>query len=162
MMGKSKIAASSRFTTTGFCGKIDIVDVNDNEAVVCSLEDPVGYAALEISIDEPEQVIAEDDSIATGGDSKKAQDGKEFIEHSINAGNYLFIQGELQMELLENNLYLVTRLNAADIKIVSEGVFDGYVRKLLDMDGSDFIGVQPEYMWYETVHVDPLLDLVHS
>lgn len=152
MMSNSRFATSSLFTTTGICGKVELANVNDNGAVVCALEDPVGYAVLEISIEAGEFVEDVDDAeissqIPGKSSEEQTKDGKEFMElHGVQDGFYLFVAGELQMELLDNNAYLAVKGRDVHIEIIPETEFARYVKKLLSIDSSFFLGVQPEEM----------------
>lgn len=46
-----KFASTHQYTVTAFCGKIDGVCVNEAGNFIASLEDPVGYTAVESSSD---------------------------------------------------------------------------------------------------------------
>lgn len=136
------------FTTAGFCGKVDLIALNDKGAGFLSLEDPVGYAGMEIDIS---TLRAEQDQEveATGSSVPGAAEGKTaetfLTDNGIAEGAFLFIRGKLPVGLLENNAYIKVSSAEVDIVPVLESEF-GYVEKLMSSDPSIFPGVAPEAM----------------
>lgn len=139
MMAGSPFASYSQFHKTGFCGRVDVKGVNDEFFALISLEDPVGYAAVEVSFDSPER----SEGAYTPDNTK---DAEAFLkEKGVVPGAFLFLKGQLKISILDKNA-LKVRASEVEVEVVSADAFNGYVDTLLGTDENVFMGVNPEAM----------------
>lgn len=150
MMCNNTYSGSSLFTTSGFCGKVDVVDVNECGSVVCSLEYPVGYVGFEITVTDKDGSgeAPMETRKSTRENLSQTSNEQDFLKvNSIEAGKFLFLKGDLPLEVpphvLENNVYMRVNNKNVEITAISAEAFSQFVLKLLALD-QQFNGIHPE------------------
>lgn len=135
MMAQSAFASSANFHTVAIVGKVDVTAINEDGAVLISLEDCVGYAAVKVSLS------------TTSTDLSVEELGEQFMaENGIKEGTFMFIQGSLKIGMLDNNALLEVEDNEVQFETLTLDQFGKHVTALLNVDPGFFIGVIPEPM----------------